>query len=161
MRKVFLTGEVGVGKTTVLTKVLGLFSGSHGGFRTERCPEGYKIVDIQTGSESPIATVDERGSLKSRPQGFEKIGVRAINRASVSEDLIVMDELGFLELGAPRFQEAVFAALRSPQPVLGVLRKGRNSFLDRIRELDNVEVIEVREDNREGLPEELAQLLSS
>jgi nucleoside-triphosphatase len=159
MCKVFLTGEVGVGKTTVVIKVLDLLGGSQGGFRTERCPEGYKIVDIQTGSERLIATLDERGALKPHPQAFEQIGVAAIERASASEGLVVMDELGFLELEAPRFQQAVFAALRGPHPVLGVLRSAHNDFLDAIRALDNVEVIEVRQDNREGLPEEIAELL--
>lgn len=161
MGKVFLTGDRGVGKTTVVTEVLDLLGVSHGGFRTKPCPGGYKIVDIGSGSETPIAKVDERGAWKPHPAGFEQIGVEAMERALRSKNLILMDELGFLELGAPRFQQAVLAALKGPQPVLGVLRSAHNDFLDAIRALDNVEVIEVREDNREDLPEEIAELLRS
>lgn len=156
-----MTGELGAGKTTVVQKVLGHLNTSAGGFRTERCPAGFKITDIQTGNEGLIATVGEGGALIPHPQVFEDIGVRAIRRALASEDLIVMDELGFLELKAPRFQEAVFAALKGSRPVLGVLKSAHNDFLDGVRALDNVEVIEVREDNRDRLPGEIAARLDS
>ncbi len=148
-----------MGKTTVVQRVLGHLNTSGGGFRTERCPAGFKITDIQTGSEALIAAVGEGGALIPHPHVFEDIGVKAIRRALASEELIVMDELGFLELGAAKFQEAVVATLQSPQPVLGVLKKARNSFLDMICEMDGVEVIEVREDNRDRLPGEIAERL--
>lgn len=195
MKKIFLTGEAGIGKSTVVNKVLHLLGLSPGGFRTERCLVngevlGFKIVDIATDNERLIARFTERGRLVGRqpcfdekplpwwgrrqqgisqikrdralvpyPEGFEDVGVKAIKRALACRDLIVMDELGFLELEAPRFQEAVFAALKGPQPVLVVLKKAQNSFLDGIRSLEEIEVIEVREDNRDRLPGEIAEHL--
>jgi len=164
MRKILLTGEVGVGKSTVVDRVLHLLDFPFGGFRTERLSAGgrligFRIVDIGTYSAGPIAKIAGEGRLIPHPQAFEDIGVQAIDRALASKDLIVMDELGFLELEAPRFQEMVLAALKGPKPVLGVLKRGHNSFLDGIRALDDVEVIEVREDNRDRLPLEIAKAL--
>jgi nucleoside-triphosphatase len=165
MIKIFLTGEVGAGKSTVVNKVLDLLGLSPGGFRTERCLMdgrviGFRIVDVVTGNEGVMATIDERDRLVPHPEVFADVGVRALNRALACKDLIVMDELGFLELKAPQFQEAVLAALKGPKPILGVLKLAYNSFLDRIRGLNDVEVIEVREDNRDRLPMEIVQLLS-
>jgi nucleoside-triphosphatase len=158
--KVLLTGEVGVGKSTVVERVSQLLRASFGGFRTVRCPTGYRIVDLVSGEEGLIARTGNDG-LIPYPAAFEDVGVGAIARALAYKDLLVMDELGFLELDAPRFQKAVFTALQGPKPVLGVLKREPNSFLDSIRALDEITLIEVREDNRDRLPAEIARLLSA
>lgn len=158
--KILLTGAIGVGKSTVVEGALRLWRGSFGGFRTARCPGGYRIVDLSTGRAALIARKGSRGLIHN-PSAFESLGVEAITNALLSKELLVMDELGFLELAAPRFQAAVFAALRSKKPVLGVLKRERNGFLDGIRALSEVTLIEVRKDNRDGLPLEIAQLLGA
>lgn len=148
-----------MGKSTIVNRALQLLHLPYGGFRTERLLRegglnGFRITDIVTGKAGLIARIDGEGGLIPHPEAFERIGVEAINRAltSKSRELIVMDELGFLELGAPRFQEMIFLALKRPKSVLGVLKLAHNSFLDKIRAMDEIEIVEVREDNRDGLP---------
>jgi nucleoside-triphosphatase len=160
--KILLTGRPGVGKTAALNRALALLEVEPGGFRTERCRlaeglQGYRVVDLVTGRAAPIGKV-VAGRLIPYPQGFEDVGVEAIQEA-MERELIVMDELGFLELGAPRFQEAVLATLRGPKPVLGVIKPERNSFLDAVRAIAGLKVIEVREENRARLPFEIVGLL--
>lgn len=161
--KILLTGRSGAGKTTVLNRALTLLGVEPGGFRTERCRLeggllGYRIVDLLTGRAAPIGKVIE-GRPVPLPEGFEEVGVEALHRA-MERDLIVMDELGFLELSAPLFQEAVLAALTGPKPVLGAIKPVRNAFLDAVRASPGLELIEVREENRDRLPLELARLLT-
>ncbi len=161
--KILLTGRVGVGKTTALNRTLALLGTAPGGFRTERCwlsegLQGYRIVDLVSGRAALIGKVLASGRVIPCPQGFEEVGVEALQRA-MERELIVMDELGFLELGAPRFQEEVFAALRSSKPVLGVLKQERNSFLDAIRALAGIKLLELQEENRDRLPLEIVRLL--
>ncbi|MCR4404439.1 MAG: nucleoside-triphosphatase [Candidatus Acetothermia bacterium] len=156
--KVLLTGGLRVGKSTVVERVLELWPDSFGGFRTIRCPGGYKIVDLATGQAALIARNGKSGLIQY-PAAFEEVGVAAIARALDSKDLVVMDELGFLELAAPRFQEAVLAALRGAKPVLGVVKQERNPFLDKIRALQEITLVEVRKENRDLLPIEIARLL--
>ncbi|MGQ9477124.1 MAG: nucleoside-triphosphatase [Candidatus Bipolaricaulia bacterium] len=164
--KILLTGRVGVGKTTALNRTLALLGIEPGGFRTERYwlisegLQGYRIVDLASGRAALIGKVLASGRVIPCPQGFEEVGVEALQRALEREfELIVMDELGFLELGAPRFQGEVFAALRSSKPVLGAIKPIHNPFLDAIRALPGLKVIEVQEESRDRLPFEIAKLL--
>ena len=62
-----------------------------------------------------------------------------------------MDELGFFENDAARFQEAVFRVLDADKPVLGVLKQKDTPFLRQVRHREDVIVYEIREDNRERL----------
>jgi nucleoside-triphosphatase THEP1 len=66
-----------------------------------------------------------------------------------------MDELGFMELGAPVFRAAVLRALDGEVPVIGVIRLERNPFLDAVRNHPKVAVTEVNESNRDALPARL------
>ena len=62
-----------------------------------------------------------------------------------------MDELGFLERDASRFQAAVLAALRGPQPVLAAVKNRDDPFLRAVRSVPGVRVLYITRDNREGL----------
>lgn len=73
--------------------------------------------------------------------------------------LLVMDELGFLERDASRFQTAVLAALRGPQPVLAAVKNRDDPFLRAVRSVPGVRVLYITRDNREGLYRALAREL--
>jgi nucleoside-triphosphatase THEP1 len=161
--KIFLTGKIGAGKSTIIKAVIYALRVPVGGFVTERVfaapgaprgPQtarppgsdtsgvdtpgvgprrggrkitGFSIRDIATGRTAPVAHFDENGNLCPHPEGFETVGVEAVlsplrDAPAGAVRLMVMDELGFLERDSPRFQDAVFKALRSPLPVLGTLK---------------------------------------
>jgi nucleoside-triphosphatase len=205
--KIFLTGKVGVGKTTILTRVICALKMRACGFVTERVfaahgpaasvsaiPSharadsrrpglevvGFSIRDLATGQTAPIARFEERGALRPHPQGFETVGVGAIETAlepgprpgrggPPPVGLIVMDELGFLEKNAPRFQAAVFRALAGPLPVIGVLKDTdapsgpsgpANAFLEKVR-ASGVLLLRVTEKNREEVERKALAMLSA
>ena len=62
-----------------------------------------------------------------------------------------MDELGFLERDAHRFQEAVLAALQGDQPVLAAVKNRNDPFLQAARGVPGVRVLYITRENREGL----------
>lgn len=62
-----------------------------------------------------------------------------------------MDELGFLERDAHRFQEAVLAALKGDQPVLAAVKNRNDLFLQAVRGVPGVRVLYITRENREGL----------
>ena len=69
---------------------------------------------------------------------------------------LLIDEIGKMELFAPRFQETVLSALNSPLPVVAtILANNTHPFCDALKRRTDVEVIEVNQKNREKLPEEL------
>jgi nucleoside-triphosphatase len=151
----FLTGPKHIGKSTALFSALPELPVTLGGFRVDRVFEGrrlraFRIVDLATSSAADISTA-RKGGWDVHLEAFETVGVEAIRRGIRSADLVVMDELGRFELRAYGFRQAVTDALDSPVPVIGVLKEDDNPFLNEIRSREDTEVLEVTEENRDGV----------
>ena len=166
---IFLQGPKNIGKSTVISRVLEILTAEAplklGGFFTwnggKSDPHVY-IRPARSGSEGEIyrlASYDaEKGGLKSNVSAFEHDGVRILNeRAGV--DLIIMDELGYLESGAPVFRKTVLDTLTGGVPVLGVLRLGNVPWHEEIKRYPAVTIYNVDEKNRGDLPRELTDVL--
>jgi nucleoside-triphosphatase len=66
-------------------------------------------------------------------------------------DIIVMDEIGFLESASVSFQQSVMRHISGNVPILGVIKPMRTEFLDTIRAHPNVEIREVTAENRDDV----------
>jgi nucleoside-triphosphatase len=155
MAKIFLTGPVQIGKTTVINRVLSRLALRVGGMRTRRIPvdpdgSRFTLTDAMTGKVFEFAR--RRGPETDVDTGvFENAGAEAIRRALREADIVVLDELGRMELDAREFQRSVFESLDSPKRVLGSLKPEGNPFLDAVRAHPAVEVIQVTGENRDAL----------
>jgi len=159
-RNILLTGVPGVGKTTLVRRVLDGIDARVGGFCTEEIRERGKRVgfsirtfDRQTGI---LAHVNHKGPHRVGKYGvnikdLETVAAESVVSAVESDDLVVIDELGRMELFSPLFQLAVMEALDSEKPVFGTIQVRRNSFLNSVRSRDDVRVIEVTSGNRDAL----------
>lgn len=153
---VFLTGEIGIGKSTVIKKFLDQKKLKPTGFLTIGTPfrsdgssEIY-IMPAQNISFSPqfiVATRNKNGQFQTFPEIFDKEG-SAILRESKEGEMILMDELGYMEKDAHLFQQAVLDALNGSTPVLGVIKPMRTIFLDAVRNHPNVHILEITKKNR-------------
>lgn len=165
MKNIFLTGSRGIGKSTLLNRLLKDVAGRVAGFRTlpvydqKQQVVGFGLQDVEEQEEirpEDMVGLKHPGGIKAFPETFEGTARAVLARALTSRaGLLVIDELGFLESGAPRFQEQVEICLDSAIPVLGVLKAHDNPFLKRIRQRPDVAVFEVTEENRDRLYEEL------
>jgi nucleoside-triphosphatase len=157
---VFVTGKPGVGKTTLIRRVLDAADVKTGGFYTSEIREdgvrtGFAIVGLN-GSEGILARVGLESPFRVGRYGvnrsdLERVGVPAIELAIDDADLIVMDEIGRMELCSDAFRNAVVRALDSETPVLGTIQARSNEFLDEVRARDDVDVTVVTTANRECL----------
>ncbi|PKM72986.1 MAG: hypothetical protein CVU91_08180 [Firmicutes bacterium HGW-Firmicutes-16] len=171
MKNIFLTGEVGVGKTTVIQKTLSLLlSAECGGFRTVSTTPITKgaILDVfieKAWAQTPHDTehlVGSRlsdGHFTSYTSAFDTIGTSILASCPINAKLIIMDELGLMESDAKKFQTAVMDTLDGSIPVLGVIKPKHSDFLDAIRAHKRSEIFVVTKDNRETLPFVLASML--
>lgn len=168
---VFLTGDVQVGKSTVLQKTVSLLDLPIGGFRTsfgsDRA-EADRWLYLWDAAGAPA--MDEHHGvvhfIDRKPvvflDRFNTLGGGALHRARESgAKLILMDECGRFEGRAEEFQREIFTALDGDVPVLGVVRQGYNGWLDAIRNHPKVSLLTVTEDNRDALPEKVAKLLQN
>ena len=164
---VFLTGDKGVGKSTLIRKLLEQEKRSYGGFftvRTDKLYGGqYSVHLIKAGGEDKPS---EENLLFfcgipdeiNKEERFNTLGCKALENAAES-GLIIMDELGPHEGNAVEFCSAVMRALDGDIPVLGVLQKADSDFLSTVAGHSKVQVIEVTRENREGLLKEMSNII--
>jgi nucleoside-triphosphatase len=164
-RKILLTGRPGCGKTTLIKRVVKNLPQGAGGFYTEEIRDGstragFKIVTLE-GEEVVFAHVDFKTSNHVGKYGLdlsalERIGVGAVRQAIQARRLVVIDEIGPLEIRSSVFRDVVNEALKSKVPLLATIFARPLSFTDAIKSRPDVTLIEVRPDNREQLVLELS-----
>jgi nucleoside-triphosphatase len=166
--KVLLTGRPGCGKTTLIKRVVNKLAGPVGGFYTEEICErgvrvGFKLVTLD-GEEAVFAHVDFPAAAGSERVGkygldlsaVETIGVEAVRAAVRAPQLVVIDEIGPMEIRSGLFRETVTQALDSSASILATITARSLPFTDAIKKCSDVTLIEVRPDNREQLVSELS-----
>lgn len=131
MRRLFLTGPIGCGKSTVLEQALGENLGRCGGFLTRRYrePALHFTLERPDGSFRQTFLSFPEGQPRLAPEVFSRDGVRLLEGR-----VLVLDEIGGLELLVPEFREALYRVLESDVPVIGVL-KGAGGASAMIRRL--------------------------
>jgi nucleoside-triphosphatase len=93
---------------------------------------------------------------------FEEIGVRAVE-AGLREPhtLLVIDEVGKMELLSAAFATLLERVFRGPNPLLGTILYRPHPLADHFRRAPGVELIPVARQNRNVLPAELARRFSA
>ena len=173
--KIVITGLPGVGKTDTLIKIVKDLEESGyrvGGMVTEAIIEnndrvGFYVMDWQTKERKIFAHVDfdtgERvGKYGVDVKVLEEIGVPAIERAIADEsiDIIIIDEVGKMEMLSERFCKVVIDALDSDKPILLTLhKKSRSPLLQDIRRRDDIRILEVTPVNRNLLPYKIEKIM--
>ncbi len=169
MRRIAVTGKPGVGKSTVVAKAAGeladKFGLKIGGIRTaeirkEGKREGFSIEDLVTGMTGILSHVKGSGPRVGKYhvnlEDLAGIGADAL-RNSLDCDLVVIDEIGPMELKSEEFILAVEEVLESDRPVLAVLhRSSKHPLAQRVRE--EFEVLTVDEGNRDNLPGKIVEM---
>ena len=152
-----MTGKPGTGKTALIKEALARTKVKGGGFYTEEIRtggirQGFKIVTLD-GQEAILAHVSisnpyQVSKYRVDIDSLNRVGVSALRQALKKSDLIVIDEIGKMELLSPQFREAVTQAINSDQKVLGTIMLNPHPFVDEIKRHSEVETLLVTRDNR-------------
>jgi nucleoside-triphosphatase len=163
--RIGITGKPRVGKSTIINKVIQRLKAAGvavGGMLTADIHEGrqrvgFSIEDVSTGKKGILAHVQSHqrgptvGKYTVNLTDLDAIGAHAITTALVQAKLIVIDEIGPMELKSTRFIDAVERALESDKPLLvSVHQRSRHELVWRIK--STFEILEVTEENRDELP---------
>lgn len=153
-----------MGKSTLLRRLARGSGKTFGGFSTvfrgERGKPGAALCLVPFGEEagtadSAVCAVFGEDGRKALPEVFDTVGTRLIRAAAEdpSVDVIVMDELGFLESEAAVFRRAVLEAMRGEKPVWSVVRHGERpgELCSLWRDAPVGRIVVVTEENRERL----------
>jgi nucleoside-triphosphatase len=137
-----LTGSPGSGKTSLIKQCLAGIPARAGGFYTEEIRErgtrlGFKLVTLD-GLEAVLAHIDFKKPPRVGKYGvdvaaLERVGVTALRRASRDGDLIVIDEIGRMELLSGEFRNTVMEITGGGGKVLGTIMLQPNPFADAVK----------------------------
>jgi len=174
--KIGITGMPSVGKTQTLIKIIEKIEKSGyklQGMITEPVIEnskriGFYVEDWQTKIKEIFAHIDFDQKDRVGKYGvdlkvLEKIGVPAIEKAIVDEevDVIIIDEIGKMEMLSEKFCSVVTDALDSDKPILVTLhKKSRTPLLQDIRRRDDMRILEVTTVNRNLLPYKIEKIMA-
>lgn len=167
---IFLTGAHEVGKTTAIRTIVRRISYEKeknnnelklSGFRTylsEEFEPGKtyvyisgisKVSDYEESIPKIVALRDiNKYTFEAYHHVFDEEGVSFLESPK-DTDLIIIDELGFMESKAEKFKDKVLDLLDGNIPIIGAIKPDKNPFLDQVRNHKNVKLIELNKPNRE------------
>ena len=169
-RSLLLTGRPGVGKTTIIKKVAEELGSRAGGFFIEEIlgpggRKGFRLVTLD-GRDTVMAHVDLKGQGRPRVSRYgvdvgavERVGVTALRQAMQERRIVVVDEIGKMELFCGPFKDVVLQAVGGPYTVIATAMAKPNPWVAGLLCLPQVEVWEVTTKNRNEMTEKVLRWL--
>jgi nucleoside-triphosphatase len=166
--KTLITGKPGVGKTTVVQKIIErMRSVNIAGFYTAEIRSkgsrlGFELRGLN-GKRRTLAHVDIHSQHRVGKYGVDTDGfetfLATLDLLNPDVDLIVIDEIGKMELFSNRFRSLVRDVLDSHKQLLASIALEGGGFIHEIKQRPDVQLFEVTLSNRDQLPEALVDPL--
>lgn len=163
MCRIAITGPPRIGKTTICRRAIDSLGYRVGGMSTSEIRDddriGFQITDLMTGATGTLAHIHGSGPMVGKYHvnlaDLDDIGAKAIERA-LDAELIIIDEIGPMELKSERFVRAVEMALSSDKPMLVTLhQRSKHPLAERIR--SGFKVVEITKENRDSIANRIVE----
>lgn len=161
MAAILVTGRPGCGKTTLVRTVLEAVRAPASGFYTRETRggdgrrTGFELVTLD-GQVTTLASTGLHGPHRIGRysvdlEALERVGVPAVYAAVEAGHLVVIDEIGKMELLSTAFQRALIEVLRRHRLLFGTIMQSPHLFADELKAQPDVLVFELTEANRERM----------
>ncbi|GGT51141.1 nucleoside triphosphatase [Streptomyces atratus] len=170
--RILLEGRPGAGKTTAVRRLAALLpTDVVTGFTTQEIRQsGARVgfaLETLAGRREVLAHVDLPGPPRVGKYGvdlgvMERLALPSLQPAGTEEAtgrLVLIDELGRMELACTAFRHAVDALLVAEVDVVATVHTHRDPFTDALKRRADIEVVQLTPANRDVLPGELAARL--
>ncbi len=164
-KRILLTGRPGCGKTTLIKRIVKNLALPAGGFYTKEIRKrgmrvGFKLITLG-GKEAVFADINFKTCERVGKYGLdlaklETVGVPAIHEAVSAQQLVVIDEIGPMEIRSAIFRDAVSKIFETRVPILATITARPFPFTDAIKKRPDVRVVDVQPNTREQLVSELS-----
>ncbi|XP_024521468.1 cancer-related nucleoside-triphosphatase homolog [Selaginella moellendorffii] len=176
-RSFFVTGSPGIGKTTLIVKVVEKLRATHPnlkvqGFYTKEVRKegervGFEVIAFNGGRKEMLASINSPGRLpmvgryKVNVPGFEALALPELEPLEDTQ-LFVIDEVGKMELFSPKFFPAVEALLQRRNAVIlgSVPIKHSSKEVEKVVSFPGVAVLTLDKKNRDEVAEKIYKDLS-
>jgi len=170
IKNIFISGKPGCGKTTLIMEIIKELNLDAGGFYTQEIREkgirkGFKIITLD-GQEGILAHVSIESPYrvsryKVNIKDLEEIGVNSILETLKENRLVIIDEIGSMEMKSEKFKKAVETALNSKNKILGTIKFTPDPFTNQIRKRKDTKILYLTKENRERIKKETIKLLTA
>ncbi len=171
-KTLLLTGHPRSGKTTIIKHVASALGERAGGFYTEEIsgPGGRKGFTLHTldGKRAVLAHKDFDGPQYPKVGRYgvdlnvmERLAIPALEEAARAGKIVIVDEIGKMELLAVRFQQVMMQLMLGPATVLGTILYQPDPRADLFKTLGQVTIWEVNPLTRDALPQRVLAWLTA
>ena len=154
---ILISGCPGVGKSTLIRKIIENLNCTLDGFFTEEKKEkgkrtGFFITDF-LGNREILAHLDLNSPFRAGYYGvnveaFETIGYPALRRALEIADLIVIDEIGEMEMDSEKFCEMLVKVFTSDKPLLAAIKAKDCGLTAKLKARNDTRIFHLTKGNR-------------
>ena len=166
--KTLITGKPGVGKTTLVCKIIEqMKSIKMAGFctaeiRSKGSRLGFELQGLD-GERRTLAHVKIDSRFRVGKYGVDKDGFNAfletLDLLNPVVEMIVIDEIGKMELFSNRFRNLVCDAILADKQLLATIPLKGDAFIRNIIKRPDIHLLEVTHANRNFLQEEIVEEL--
>lgn len=167
-KNILITGQPGIGKTTLI-RSLARELDPYGpvGFYTEEIREhgvrkGFLLAGLDGETEvlshTNIQSPNHVGKYRVDIPAFERF-LDSLPLADPSMHIVIIDEIGKMECLSGAFQELIIRLLDADRPLVAAIALRGTSFIENIKKRPDVLVVELTEDNRGTLLQEIVAVI--
>ncbi|MBW2014691.1 MAG: AAA family ATPase [Deltaproteobacteria bacterium] len=158
-KNILFTGPPRCGKSTLIHKIVQKIDISATGFFTQEILEkgrrvGFSITTLDQ-KKGILAHERIKSRLRVRKYGVNLLDIDGIAvpsmMPSISDELVVIDEIGKMECFSKLFKKTLEGVLDSNRPVIGSIAMKGDRFIQKIKERSDVLLVTVTPQNRDEL----------
>jgi len=165
-----LSGKPGSGKTSIIKEALSKTERNAGGFYTDEIRKGgsrvgFRIITLcgqnRLLSHIKLDSPYNIGKYKVDISSIDEVAVPAVREAILHSEIIVIDEIGKMELLSPLFRDVVTEALECEKKVLGTVLLSPHPWVDGIKMRPEVDTVIVTVANYSNTLDHILRWLES
>lgn len=151
-KNILLTGERNCGKSTLINKILNEINLEYRGYKTlpyyiDNDEMGYYLRGLfkDKNLKGVISVKIKENKVVPIIDTFDFMGTYILRKSieDKNSNIIILDEIGFLENRSEKFKNEIHNCLSSKKIVLGVLKKKDTEFLNSIKNRKDTLVINI------------------
>jgi nucleoside-triphosphatase len=161
IRRILITGMPGSGKTTLIKKVAAELTIPFNGFFTSEIRvrgnrQGFGIESF-SGERAVMAHIDIASPYKVSKYGvdvaaFEKIALAEVESAIENKRLLIIDEIGKMELFSENFRRLLSEAFNSDIKLIATIMYQSNPFCDKLKKMAGTRIYTIGRGKDDILP---------
>ena len=155
---IIICGDIQVGKSTLVNALIDKIQKPVSGFITKSLNDngcGYHEIFMYSPkdpSNRRLLAICEGEKVEVYSNVFDTFGCELLSQIS-SDDIVVMDEIGFMEEKSEKFKNKVLEILDGNIPVIAAVKSGHpdSEFLNSVRNSKNALLYFITKENRDNL----------